>query len=108
MSVHTKATSEAARVKRRAQRLIGRYIEHLVKCGLESLDAKDREFLDLLCPRVTMKDIKNDVDDVVEDDNDGGELAGLVEDIEEEEEEEDEGDKDDTDLGGSGGSGGAQ
>ncbi|KAF9081374.1 hypothetical protein BGX27_004954, partial [Mortierella sp. AM989] len=100
VSVHVKAASEAARIKREGQMLIGKYLEHLVKNGLESLDATDRTFLDLLCPRVNMNDVKNNADDVAEVDEDGDEIVGIVD---EDENIEDDIDEDDTDLGGSGG-----
>ncbi|KAI7824863.1 hypothetical protein BC939DRAFT_449444 [Gamsiella multidivaricata] len=70
-SVLLDAASEAARIKRKAQMLIGKYLECLVEKGLERLDAQDRTFLDLICPRVTMKDVKNNADDAVEEDEDG-------------------------------------
>lgn len=103
MAVHVKAASEAARIKRESQALIGQYIEHLVKNGVKD---EDRKFLDLLCPRVSVKDIKDDAVDAPEDDEDGDEIVGLVEGDNEEEEED--GDEDDTDLGGSGGGSKAQ
>ncbi|KAF9343858.1 hypothetical protein BGX26_005115, partial [Mortierella sp. AD094] len=104
MSVHSKAASEAARIKRQAQMLIGKYIECLVEKGLERLDAEDQKFLDLLCPRVIMKDVKNNADDATEDDDDD-ELACLVEEDYDDEEDRDE---DNSDLGGQGGDGNAQ
>ncbi|KAG0343676.1 hypothetical protein BGZ54_006099, partial [Gamsiella multidivaricata] len=99
MAIHQKASSEASRIKHQGQRLIGEYIEHLVKKGLESLDAEDRKFLDLLCPRVSMKNVKDDADDAMEDDEDGDEIVGVVE---EDDDEEEDGDEDDIDLEGSG------
>ncbi|KAG0370959.1 hypothetical protein BGZ54_002106, partial [Gamsiella multidivaricata] len=99
MAIHQKASSEAARIKRQGQRLIGEYIEHLVKKGLESLDAEDRKFLDIFCPRVSMKNVKDDADDTMEDDDDEDEIVGVVE---EDDDEEEDGDEDDTDLEGSG------
>ncbi|KAF9272471.1 hypothetical protein BGZ74_005235, partial [Mortierella antarctica] len=103
MAVHVKAASEAAHIKCESQALIGQYIEHLVKNGVKD---EDRKFLDLLCPRVSVKDIKDDAIDAPEDDEDGDETVGLVEGDNEEEEED--GDEDDTDLGGSGGGSKAQ
>ncbi|KAG0013179.1 hypothetical protein BGZ82_002274, partial [Podila clonocystis] len=102
MAVLLKAASEAARIKRKGQTLIGKYIEHLDENGV---NAEDQKFLDLLCPRVSMKDVKDDADDATEDDKDGDEIVGEVED---KEEEEDDGDEDDTDLGGTGGNGKVQ
>ncbi|KAF8942197.1 hypothetical protein BGZ46_006813, partial [Entomortierella lignicola] len=99
MAVHLKAAREAARIKRQAQRLIGRYIEHLAKSGLGSVNAEDRKLLDLLCPRVTMKDVKNDANDDAEDDDDD-ESAGIMEEDGEDDEDES---VDDSDLGGPGG-----
>ncbi|KAG0074293.1 hypothetical protein BGZ92_003449 [Podila epicladia] len=101
MAVHLKAASEAARIKRKAQTLIGTYIKHLADKGLENLDTKDRNFMDLLCPRVSAKDIKKDANDALEDNDDDDEIIGDVE----EEDDEEEDDEDDTDLGGSGGDG---
>ncbi|KAF9570035.1 hypothetical protein BGW38_008786, partial [Lunasporangiospora selenospora] len=51
------AASEAARVKREGQRLIGRYIECLDRVGLENLSLKDRDILDSLCPRIKTRTI---------------------------------------------------
>ncbi|KAF9313185.1 hypothetical protein BG006_004216 [Podila minutissima] len=99
MSVHLKAASEAVHVKHQGQTLIGTYIEYLANKGLERLDAEDWKFLDLLCPRVSMNDVKNDTDDAMEDDKDGDEIVGLVE---EDNEEEEDADEDNMDLGGPG------
>ena len=107
MSVLEHAVSEAARVKREAQALIGSYIELLVQEGLEGIDGKDRAFLDLLCPRVTMDNVKSDADDTIKVDDDGDEITGIT-DGEEDEEDESDLEEDDTDLGGSGGSDSAQ
>ncbi|KAF9944767.1 hypothetical protein BGZ70_004356 [Mortierella alpina] len=52
------AVRDAASVKRRGQRIIGRFIEHASLMGPQ-LDGNDRVFLDLLCPRVTKKDVKD-------------------------------------------------
>ncbi|KAF9340844.1 hypothetical protein BGX26_008856 [Mortierella sp. AD094] len=48
MSVHLNAASEAVRIKREAQRLIGAFIENVVKKKLESLDVEsmDAESMD--------------------------------------------------------------
>ncbi|KAI7832856.1 hypothetical protein BC939DRAFT_434628 [Gamsiella multidivaricata] len=51
--------------------------KRLVEKGLEGLDAQDRTFLDLICPRVTMKDVENNADDAVEEDEDGNQIAGI-------------------------------
>lgn len=99
MSVHLKAASEAVHIKRQGQALIRTYIEHLANKGLESLGPEDQKFLDLLCPRVNMNDVKKDTNDATEDDEDGDEIVGLVE---EDNDEEEGADKDDTDLGGPG------
>ncbi|KAF9920273.1 hypothetical protein BGZ67_001388, partial [Mortierella alpina] len=52
------AVSDASRIKRRAQRILGRFIEHVNRMGPD-LDDCDRVYLDLLCPRVTKKDAKD-------------------------------------------------
>ncbi|KAI1286127.1 hypothetical protein EDD11_000592, partial [Mortierella claussenii] len=111
MSVCLGAISEAARIKREAQRLIGTYLEHLTKKGLEGLDVEDRVFLDLLCPRVSMGDVKKGAEVVAEDDDDDDddddEVFGVVEEGDGEGDDDDGGD-DDTDLGGSNGNDNAQ
>ncbi|KAG9321417.1 hypothetical protein KVV02_000551 [Mortierella alpina] len=104
MSVLQSAISEAARIKRQAQRLIGKYLEHLSRKGVESLEAEDRRFLDLLCPRVSMADVKDDSNDAIEDDEDGDRAVAAVDGDKYKEEEND---NDDSDLGASrGGSNG--
>jgi len=70
MTVIQQASSEAARVKRQGQTLIGKYIEKLVSFGIENLDLSDRTILGLLCQPVSMSDVKYDED---EDDDDGEE-----------------------------------
>ncbi|KAG0195226.1 hypothetical protein BGX28_001920 [Mortierella sp. GBA30] len=104
VSLHMRAASEAVRIKREGQRLIGKNIEYLDNKGLEHLDAVVRKFLDVLCPRVSMKDVKNDAADVMEDDEDGDKTVGVMEGSHDEEED----DEDDSDLGGSGGGDNAQ
>ncbi|KAG0036537.1 hypothetical protein BGZ82_004071 [Podila clonocystis] len=66
------AVRDAASTKRRGQRVIGRFIEH-VNCMEPQLDDADRVFLDLLCPRVTKKDAQHYKDDKSKDNNGEGE-----------------------------------
>ncbi|KAG0057380.1 hypothetical protein BGZ83_010839 [Gryganskiella cystojenkinii] len=68
------AVRDAASTKRRGQRFIGRFIEHVNRLGSQ-LESDDRVFLDLLCPRVTKKDAKDHKDG--EDDDDEDDLTDL-------------------------------
>ncbi|KAG0182631.1 hypothetical protein DFQ28_001942, partial [Apophysomyces sp. BC1034] len=96
MSVHLDAARESVYIKREAQRLIGAFIESL---DAESLDTEDRKFLDLICPRVSMKNVKTGADGATEEDEDGDEIAGIVDEDNAEEDDS----EDYTDLGESGG-----
>ncbi|KAF9275002.1 hypothetical protein BGZ68_000181 [Mortierella alpina] len=53
------AVRDAASVKRRGQRIIGRLIEHINRTGSQVDGGHRMFFLDLLCPRVTKKDVKD-------------------------------------------------
>ncbi|KAI1288302.1 hypothetical protein EDD11_010015, partial [Mortierella claussenii] len=78
MEVIQSATSEAARVKREGQRLIGMYIEKLDGVEFDNITATDRDILRHLCQPVSMADVK-DGDDIVVDEDDDDEISGLVE-----------------------------
>ncbi|GJJ75414.1 hypothetical protein EMPS_07772 [Entomortierella parvispora] len=77
MEVIQGATSEAARVKREAQRLIGCYIEKLDKIGIDHISSVDKEILRHLCQPVSMEDVK-DTDDIAADEEDDNQINGLV------------------------------
>ncbi|CAO3568830.1 unnamed protein product [Mortierella alpina] len=66
------AVCDAASVKRRGQRIIGRFIEHAGRMGPQP-DGDDRVFLDLLCPQVT----KKDAEDHKDSNGEGGDTAKL-------------------------------
>ncbi|KAI8599776.1 hypothetical protein EDD21DRAFT_355146 [Dissophora ornata] len=67
------AVHEAARTKRESQRTIGKFIEYINKNGL---GPTDRRFLDLLCPRVSMKDVEDKEDEEAEKEDEGDEDHG--------------------------------
>ncbi|GJJ77517.1 putative transposase [Entomortierella parvispora] len=77
MEVIQGATSEAARVKREAQRLIGCYVEKLDKIGIDHISSVDKEILRHLCQPVSMEDVK-DTDDIAADEEDDNQINGLV------------------------------
>lgn len=78
MEVIQSATREAARVKREGQRLIGMYIEKLDEAGFDHISASDRDILRHLCQPVSMADVK-DSDDIVVDEDDDDEINGVME-----------------------------
>lgn len=79
MEVIQGATSEAARVKREAQRLIGCYIEKLDKIGFEHISSVDEEALHHLCQPVTMKNV-TDTEDISVEEEDDNQIIGLADD----------------------------
>ncbi|KAF9404193.1 hypothetical protein BGZ76_007049, partial [Entomortierella beljakovae] len=72
------AVHEAAKIKREGQRAIGKFVEHISK---HEPGHNDRQYLDYLCPRVTMKDVKglgdDEEDEENEEDEDGSDLAKM-------------------------------
>ncbi|GJJ74103.1 hypothetical protein EMPS_06461 [Entomortierella parvispora] len=66
MEVIQGATSDAARVKRECQRLIGCQVKKLDKIGFDYISSGDKEILHHLCQPVAMNDVKN-IDDTAVD-----------------------------------------
>ncbi|KAG0344952.1 hypothetical protein BGZ54_005708, partial [Gamsiella multidivaricata] len=59
---------EAARVKRKGQQVIGKFVDYINKHGLGPID---RQFMDLFCPRVSMNDVKDEENEETEEEEDG-------------------------------------
>ncbi|KAG0091589.1 hypothetical protein BGZ93_011312 [Podila epicladia] len=63
------ASQEATCTKRKAQRLIGSFIEYLDRMGLERLTDTVREILDYVWLRVKIKDVEDNNSIVVQNTN---------------------------------------